>query len=110
MPLSPDEVRHVSMLARLALEEEQVEHLAGELSAILDYAEKVGEVAASDVEAMTHPFPLDNVMRPDDPVPTLDRAELLAQAPESEDDRFVVPRIVAEDEQTSTVDAVEDRR
>lgn len=110
MPLSADEVRHVAMLARLWLDEDQVEHLASELSAILEYAEKVGEVAASDVEPMTHPFPLDNVFRPDEPTATLDRDELLAQAPEAEDDRFVVPRIVSEDEQASTVGAAEDLR
>ncbi|MDX1621668.1 MAG: Asp-tRNA(Asn)/Glu-tRNA(Gln) amidotransferase subunit GatC [Nitriliruptorales bacterium] len=98
MALSADEVRHVAMLARLAIDDEQVEHLASELSAILEYAEQVGEVAAADVEPMTHPFPLDNVLRPDEPGEILDRDELLSQAPEREDDRFVVPQIVSADE------------
>lgn len=110
MALSADEVRHVAMLARLAVDDEQIEGLASELSDILEYAEQVGEVAAGDVEPLTHPFPLENVLRPDEPGPTLDREELLAQAPVAEDDRFVVPRIVSEDEQASTVDAAEDRR
>ncbi|MDX1657722.1 MAG: Asp-tRNA(Asn)/Glu-tRNA(Gln) amidotransferase subunit GatC [Nitriliruptorales bacterium] len=98
MPLSADEVRHVAMLARLAIDEEQVEHLASELSSILEYAEQVGEVAAAEVEPMTHPFPLENVLRPDDPRDTLDRDELLAQAPDADGNRFVVPRIVADEE------------
>ena len=97
MSLSADEVRHVAMLARLAVTDEEVEALAPELNAILGYAEQVGEVAADDVAPTVHPVPLTNVMREDEPGPVLDRDTLLSQAPESEDDRFVVPRIVAED-------------
>lgn len=97
MALSPDEVRHVAMLARLAVTDDEVEALAPELNAILGYAEQVGEVAAADVEPTVHPYPLENVLRADEPGQVLDRDELLAGAPEVEDDRFVVPRIVAED-------------
>jgi aspartyl-tRNA(Asn)/glutamyl-tRNA(Gln) amidotransferase subunit C len=95
--LSADEVRHVAMLARLAVTDDEVEQLAPELNAILGYAEQVGEVAAGDVPPTVHPYPLENVMRPDDPGETLDREELLAGAPEVEDHRFVVPRIVSEE-------------
>lgn len=97
MALSPDEVRHVAMLARLAITEEEVEQLAPELNAILDYAEQVGEIAAADVEPTVHPYPLENVQRADEPGEVLDREVLLAGAPEAEDGRFVVPRIVAEE-------------
>ena len=97
MSLSADEVRHVAMLARLAVTDEEVEALAPELNAILGYAEQVGEVAADDVAPTVHPVPLTNVLRDDEPGEVLDRATLLSQAPEAEDDRFVVPRIVAED-------------
>ena len=97
MSLSADEVRHVAMLARLAVTDEEVEALAPELNAILGYAEQVGEVAADDVAPTVHPIPLTNVLRADEPGPVLDREVLLSQAPEAEDDRFVVPRIVAED-------------
>lgn len=96
MALSEDEVRHVAMLARLAVTDDEVEQLAPELNAILGYAEQVGEVAAEDVEPLVHPYPLQNVLREDEPGPVIDREELLAQAPEAEDDRFVVPRIVAD--------------
>lgn len=97
MALSADEVRHVAMLARLAVTDDEVEALAPELNAILGYAEQVGEVAADDVEPTVHPIPLANVLRDDEPGETLDRDELLAGAPHSEDDRIVVPRIVSED-------------
>lgn len=97
MSLSQDEVRHVAQLARLALSDEEIASLAPQLSDILGYAEQVGEVAAEDVEATTHPFALRDVTRPDERRPSLPREDLLAGAPEVEQDRFAVPRIVAEE-------------
>ena len=95
--LSADEVRYVAGLACLALTDDEVEHLAPQLSQILAYAEKVGEVAAADVEPTAHPYPLRNILRPDEARPPLDRDELLSAAPQVEDARFAVPRIVAEE-------------
>jgi aspartyl-tRNA(Asn)/glutamyl-tRNA(Gln) amidotransferase subunit C len=95
--LSADEVRHVATLARLALTDDEVESLAPQLSQILAYAEQVGEVAAEDVPPTTHPFPLRNVTRADVRRPSLPASAVLAGAPEVEDDRFAVPRIVAEE-------------
>jgi aspartyl-tRNA(Asn)/glutamyl-tRNA(Gln) amidotransferase subunit C len=95
--LSEEEVRHVAMLARLALTDDEVARLAPELSNILSYAEQVGEVAAPDVEPMTHPYPLSNVQRADERRPSLPREVLMAMAPDVEDDRYAVPRIVAEE-------------
>jgi len=96
--LSADEVRHVARLARLALTDDEVDALAPQLSEILAYAEQVGEVAdAGDVEPTTHPFALRDVARPDEPRPSLAREDVLAGAPQAEQDRFAVPRIVAEE-------------
>jgi len=95
--LSADDVRHVAMLAQLAVTDDEVAGWTDELNKILAYAEQVGEVAAEDVSPTTHPYPLDNVFRPDEPGPVLDRDVLLAGGPETTDDRFVVPRIVAEE-------------
>jgi aspartyl-tRNA(Asn)/glutamyl-tRNA(Gln) amidotransferase subunit C len=95
--LSDDEVRHVASLARLALSDAEVTELAPQLSAILDYAEQVGQVAAEDVPPTTHPFALTNVTRPDEPRPSMAREDVLAMAPQVEQDRFAVPRIVAEE-------------
>lgn len=97
MALSEDEVRHVARLARLALTDDEVESLAPQLSAILGYAEQVGEVAAEDVVPTTHPFALADVTRPDERRPSLPREVILAGAPQIEQDRFAVPRIVAEE-------------
>jgi aspartyl-tRNA(Asn)/glutamyl-tRNA(Gln) amidotransferase subunit C len=95
--LSDDEVRHVASLARLAVTDDEVAAFAPQLSQILDLAEQVGEVAADDVEPTTHPFALTNVTRPDEPAPGLSRDDVLAMAPQVEQDRFAVPRIVAEE-------------
>lgn len=97
MALSPDEVRHVARLARLALTDDEVEALAPQLSDILGLAEQVGEVAADEVPPTTHPFGLTNVVRPDERRPSLSRERVLAGAPAVEQDRFAVPRIVAEE-------------
>ena len=97
MALSEEEVRHVAMLARLDLTDDEVAQLAPQLSEILTYAEQVGEVAATDVPPTTHPYPLRNVMRDDEPRPSLPREDILAGAPEVDQDRFAVPRIVAEE-------------
>jgi len=95
--LSEQEVRHVARLARLALTDEEVAALAPQLSSILGYAEQVGEVAAEAVEPTTHPFALADVTRADESAPSLTRDALLAGAPAVEQDRFAVPRIVAEE-------------
>lgn len=97
MALSPDEVRHVARLARLALSDDEVAALAPQLSEILGYAEQVSEVAAEHVEPTTHPFAPTDVLRADEPRPSLPRDAVLAGAPEVEQDRFAVPRIVAEE-------------
>ncbi|MDP9021110.1 MAG: Asp-tRNA(Asn)/Glu-tRNA(Gln) amidotransferase subunit GatC [Actinomycetota bacterium] len=97
MALSAEEVRYVASLARLALSDDDVQRLAPQLSKILEYAEQVGQVAADDVVATSHPYPLHNVLREDAVAPSPPREDLLAAAPAVEDDRFVVPRIVAEE-------------
>lgn len=94
MALSSDDVRHVAMLARLALTDEEIAQLAPQLAEILEYADQVGEVAAADVAPSTHPYPLVNVTRPDEPRPSLPREQVLAGAPEVDEHRFAVPRIV----------------
>ena len=97
MSLSTEEVRHVARLARLALADEEVEALRSQLSEILAYAEKVGEVAARDVPPTGHAYPLRNVLREDEPRPSLSIEEALSTAPEPQDNRFQVPRIVGEE-------------
>jgi aspartyl-tRNA(Asn)/glutamyl-tRNA(Gln) amidotransferase subunit C len=94
--VSRADVEHVAMLSRLALTDDEIEQLIGELGAILDYAAEVSALDTADVPPTAHPLPLVNVFRPDDPRPGLDRDEVLAQAPAAEDGQFRVPRILGE--------------
>jgi aspartyl-tRNA(Asn)/glutamyl-tRNA(Gln) amidotransferase subunit C len=94
--LSPSDVEHVAQLARLALTADEVEQLAEQLTVILDHAQDVAALDLEGVPPTAHPLPLTNVLRPDDVRPSLDRDEVLAQAPSTEDHRFRVPRILGE--------------
>ena len=94
--VSRADVEHVATLSRLALTDDEIEQLTGELGAILDYAAEVSALDTADVPPTAHPLPLVNVFRPDDPRPGLDRDEVLAQAPAAEDGQFRVPRILGD--------------
>jgi aspartyl-tRNA(Asn)/glutamyl-tRNA(Gln) amidotransferase subunit C len=94
--ITRDDVAHVAKLARLELSEEEVALFTGQLGAVLEYAEAIRRLDTADVPPTAHPFPLRNVVRPDEPHPCLDREEVLAQAPQQEDGRFRVPRILGE--------------
>ncbi len=95
--ISRDQVAHLAMLARIELSETELEAMAGELAVILDAFAKVGELADVDVPGMSHPLPLTDVYRADTPAPGLTQEAALAAAPEAEDGRFAVPRILTED-------------
>ena len=88
------DIEHVARLARLALTDEEKERLREQLGLIIEYAAKVGEVAAEDVPPTAYAIPRANVYREDVPEPSLPQAEALANAPDQEDGRFKVPRIV----------------
>ena len=93
MPVEID-VEHVARLARLELTEEELARLREQLAAILEAAARVGEVATEDVPPTAWAIPRANVYRPDELVPPLSREDVLANAPDQEDGRFRVPRIV----------------
>jgi aspartyl-tRNA(Asn)/glutamyl-tRNA(Gln) amidotransferase subunit C len=86
-----DQVLHVARLARLRLDDAEVERMAGELSTILDHIEKIGELDLDDVEPTSHVIQIENVLRPDEPRPSLARETALEQAPDASDDGFAVP-------------------
>lgn len=93
MPVEID-IEHVARLARLDLTDEEKRRLAAQLGAILEHAAKVGEVATADVAPTASAIPRANVLRPDEPRPSLSADEALANAPATVDERFLVPRIV----------------
>ena len=95
--LGRDDVAHLARLARLALTDEELDHFAGQLSAVLDAVAEVGKADVDDVPPMTHAVPLTNVTREDVVTPCLPLDVVLAQAPAAEDDRFRVPQILGEE-------------
>jgi aspartyl-tRNA(Asn)/glutamyl-tRNA(Gln) amidotransferase subunit C len=86
-----DEVLHVARLARLALEEDELEPMARELSAVLDHIATIGELDLADVPPTSHVVELTGRLRPDQPRPCFPREVVLAQAPAVSDDGFLVP-------------------
>jgi aspartyl-tRNA(Asn)/glutamyl-tRNA(Gln) amidotransferase subunit C len=91
MAISRDEVVHVARLARLELTDEELDRFAGQLDAILEAVGKVSELDLSEVEPTLHPLALSNVWAEDEPRPSLEVEEALANAPDREDDAFRVP-------------------
>lgn len=92
--LTRADVEHVARLARLALTDDELERLTGDLAAVLEHAADVAALDLDGVPPTAHPLPLRNVLRADVVRPTLDRDEVLAAAPATEDGRFRVPRIM----------------
>jgi aspartyl-tRNA(Asn)/glutamyl-tRNA(Gln) amidotransferase subunit C len=93
--ITREQVAHLARLSRLALEDDELDHLASQLDVILGAVAKIGEVSdAADVPPTTHAVPLENVTRPDVVRPSLPRDAVLAGAPDAEDGRFRVPRIL----------------
>ncbi len=97
MPITRDEVAHLARLSRIAMTDGELDALAGELDVILAAVAQVGEVAAADIPPTSHVLPLTNVFRADVVRASLPREEVLAMAPEVDQDRFSVPRILDEE-------------
>jgi aspartyl-tRNA(Asn)/glutamyl-tRNA(Gln) amidotransferase subunit C len=96
-PISRDDVIHVAKLARLDLTEEELELFTPQLAAVLEHAADVEALDVADVPPTAHPYPLRNVFREDKLRPSVDRDEVLAQAPAVEDRRFKVPPILGDE-------------
>jgi aspartyl-tRNA(Asn)/glutamyl-tRNA(Gln) amidotransferase subunit C len=97
MSITRDQVAHLARLSRLALTSDELEQFAGQLDVIIGAVARVQEVAAVGIPPTTHVAELVNVFRDDVVVPPLGAELALAQAPAAEQDRFRVPRILAED-------------
>jgi aspartyl-tRNA(Asn)/glutamyl-tRNA(Gln) amidotransferase subunit C len=93
VPLTPEEVDHVAMLARLGLDDEERERLRVELSAILDHVSRLQAIDTRDVDETTHASGAVNVWREDEPRPPMGAGPVLAEAPGSDGEWFVVGAI-----------------
>ena len=96
--ITRDEVAHLAGLARIDLTDDELDHLAPQLSLILESVAQISEAVADDaIPPTSHAMPLTNVFRDDVVVPGLTAEEALAGAPDSEQQRFAVPRILGEE-------------
>ena len=100
MPLTRQEVEKVSLLGRLLLTPEELDRMTSQLGGIVAYVEQLaeldGELAARQVQPMAHAVEMTNVFRPDEVQPSLDRAEALANAPQHDDQCYLVPAVLGE--------------
>jgi aspartyl-tRNA(Asn)/glutamyl-tRNA(Gln) amidotransferase subunit C len=94
--LRRDDVAKVARLARLALTEDELNRFTEQLARVLELAQDLHMLDLSATSEVGHPFGLVNVLRRDDVTPSLPRDDVLAAAPDAEDGRFGVPRILGE--------------
>jgi aspartyl-tRNA(Asn)/glutamyl-tRNA(Gln) amidotransferase subunit C len=87
-------VRHIAKLARLSLTEDEVQQFAGQLAEILAYVEQLRQVPTDGVEPLAHPLPVTNVLRDDEPRPSLGCDEALGNAPQRQAGFFKVPPVL----------------
>ena len=96
--ISRDEVAHLADLARIELSDAELDHLAPQLSVILESVASINDVASDDIPPTSHALPLTNVFRDDVLRPGLTAEEALSGAPEVEQQRFKVPRILGDEQ------------
>jgi aspartyl-tRNA(Asn)/glutamyl-tRNA(Gln) amidotransferase subunit C len=94
MKISKKEVLHVAHLARLDIDEHNMDALAGQIGKILEYVDMLSRVNTDGVKPTTHAIFLTNAFREDSETVHMDRERVLANAPDNQDGNFVVPRVI----------------
>lgn len=94
MAISEEQVRHVALLARLALTDEQVAQYRDDLNSILGHIDTISQLDLEGVEPTAHPLDVVNVTRADVLRPCLSQEDAVRNAPQAEDGAFVIPQIV----------------
>ena len=95
MKISKEEVQHVARLARLALDDQALDAMAGQIGTVLEYMETLNRIDTTDVEPTAHAVSAAATpLRDDETRGHLDRDQALANAPEKDDASFLVPRVI----------------
>ncbi|RLS55336.1 MAG: Asp-tRNA(Asn)/Glu-tRNA(Gln) amidotransferase subunit GatC [Planctomycetota bacterium] len=92
--LTPETVRKVARLARIQLTEADVDRFTRQLGQVLGYVEMLSELNTDGVEPLAHPLEIENVLREDEPTPSLSREAALSNSPKSDGKYFLVPQIL----------------
>ena len=90
--INDETIEYVGILAKLELSAEEKEQAKSDMGRMLDYIDKLGELDTTDVEPMSHVFPVENVFREDVVTNGDERERLLSNAPQEKDGMFVVPK------------------
>jgi aspartyl-tRNA(Asn)/glutamyl-tRNA(Gln) amidotransferase subunit C len=94
MKITKEEVLHVAHLARLDIDEADIDRFAGQIGTILDYVDQLKQVDTADVAATSHAIAMTNALREDIGQDHLDADDALANAPEKDENGFVVPKVI----------------
>jgi aspartyl-tRNA(Asn)/glutamyl-tRNA(Gln) amidotransferase subunit C len=94
MKITRAEVEHVSRLARLALSDQELDSLTGEMDAILDYVEQLNALDTEGIIPTAHAVPMENAFRPDEVRPGFTTRQALDNAPDATENAFRVPRVI----------------
>lgn len=94
MSLGPDEVKNIAHLARLEIDEKNIEDYAGNLSSILDLVEQMNAVDTTDVKPMAHPMDVAQRLRKDEVLEQNQREAFQKIAPKTEDGLYLVPKVI----------------
>ena len=94
MGISADDVKYVAQLSRLEFKEDEIEKFTKDLSSIVGYVNKLNELDTEDLEALVNPIYIENDFREDDIKDSLDRENVLLNAPEKEEGYFKVPTVI----------------
>lgn len=94
MKITSQEVLHVANLARLNLDEQELEKITTQLDVILTYVDKLAELDTENIVPTTHAFSITNAFREDKVTKSLSQKEALANSPVDNSDSFVVPRVI----------------
>ncbi len=94
MSLTPEEVTHIARLARVGLSQDDVSRFQDQLSQILDYFQRLQEADTENIPPTAHTLAMHNIMRDDEPRPSFDKEDILANAPQREGDHFRVRAVL----------------
>ncbi len=94
MKISKEEVLHVASLARLKFSDADAEKLEADMAEIINFADTLGELDTKDIVPTAHAIPMQNAFRADEIKPSFERREILKNAPDFDEEGFIVPKVV----------------
>ena len=95
MSVNINQVQQIAKLARLKFDENEIENLTSDMNKILDYMDQLNELDTNNIEPLSHPLDLNNVMREDELIKSISREEAFKNAPSANQEFFKVPKVIS---------------